>query len=56
MPDRSNVNNSLSLSDIHQKALAQLEKINDEHVKADLAFINFLEKLEKSLQPNPRNI
>ena len=42
-----------SLSEIHQKALAQLEKMNDEQVKAVLAFINSLDELEKSLQPAP---
>lgn len=44
-----------SLSEIHQKALAQLEKMNDEQVKAVLAFINSLDELEKSFQPNPHN-
>lgn len=44
-----------SLSEIHQKALAQLEKMNDEQVKAVLAFINSLDELEKSLQPAPHN-
>lgn len=44
-----------SLSEIHQKALAQLEKMNDEQVKAVLAFINSLDELEKSLQPTPHN-
>lgn len=44
-----------SLSEIHQKALAQLEKMNDEQVKAVLAFINSLDELEKSLQPDPHN-
>lgn len=44
-----------SLSELHQKALAQLEKMNDEQVKAVLAFINSLDELEKSLQPTPHN-
>lgn len=44
-----------SLSEIHQKALAQLEKMNDEQVKAVLAFINSLDELEKAFQPNPHN-
>lgn len=43
------------LSEIHQKALAQLEKMNDEQVKAVLAFINSLDELEKSFQPTPHN-
>lgn len=46
---------SKSLSEIHQKALAQLEKMNDEQIKAVLAFINSLDELEKSLQPAPHN-
>lgn len=44
-----------SLSEIHQKTLAQLEKMNDEQIKAVLAFINSLDELEKSLQPNTNN-
>lgn len=44
-----------SLSEIHQKALAQLKKMNDEQVKAVLAFINSLDELEKSFQPTPHN-
>ncbi len=41
-----------SLSELHQKAFAQLEKMNDEQVKAILAFINSLEELEKTLNTN----
>lgn len=44
-----------SLSEVHQKAFAQLKKMNNEQVKAVLAFINSLHELEKSLQPNPHN-
>lgn len=44
-----------SLSEIHQKALAQLQKMNDEQIKAVLAFINSLDELEKSFQPNQCN-
>lgn len=47
--------NGIVLSEIHQKALAQLEKMNDEQIKAVLAFINSLDELEKSLQPDPHN-
>lgn len=49
------ISKNKSLSEIHQKALAQLEKMNDEQVKAVLAFINSLDELEKSLQPAPHN-
>lgn len=38
-----------SLSEVHQKALAQLEKMNDDQVKAVLAFINSLDEVEKNL-------
>lgn len=41
---------STALSKTHQKALAQLKKMNDEQVKAVLAFINSLDELEKSLR------
>lgn len=54
-PKLKQVSKNKSLSEIHQKALAQLEKMNDEQVKAVLAFINSLDELEKSLQPAPHN-
>lgn len=41
---------STALSKTHQKVLAQLKKMNDEQVKAVLAFINSLDELEKSLR------
>lgn len=52
-PKFKRVSRDSSLSELHQKALAQLEKMNDEQVKAVLAFINSLDELEKSLQPAP---
>lgn len=48
-PKLKQISKNVSLSEIHQKALAQLEKMNDEQVKAVLAFINSLDELEKSL-------
>ncbi len=54
-PKLKQVSKDKSLSEIHQKALAQLEKMNDEQVKAVLAFINSLDELEKSLQPTSHN-
>lgn len=39
-----------SLSDIHQKALMQLERMNGEQIKAVLAFINSLNEIEDSLK------
>lgn len=38
-----------TLSELHQKALAQLEKMSDRQVKAVLAFINSLDEIEKAL-------
>lgn len=52
-PKLKQISKDKSLSEIHQKALAQLEKMNDEQVKAVLAFINSLDELEKSLQSPP---
>ncbi|WWR14695.1 helix-turn-helix transcriptional regulator [Lachnospiraceae bacterium JLR.KK008] len=54
-PKLKQISKNKSLSEIHQKALAQLEKMNDEQVKAVLAFINSLDELEKSLQAAPHN-
>ena len=51
-PKLKQISKNNSLSEIHQKALAQLEKMNDEQVKAVLAFINSLEELEKTLNTN----
>lgn len=48
-PKLKQISKNNSLSEIHQKALAQLEKMNDEQVKAVLAFINSLDELEKTL-------
>ena len=47
-PKLKQISKNHSLSDIHQRALAQLEKMNDEQVKAVLAFINSLDELEKN--------
>lgn len=48
-PKIRQVSKNRALSEIHQKALAQLEKMNDHQVKAVLAFINALDNIEKSL-------
>lgn len=53
-PKWKQVSKNKTLSEIHQKALAQLEKMNDEQVKAVLAFINSLDELEKSLHTYPQ--
>ena len=47
-PKLKQVSKNKTLSEHHQKALAQLEKMNDEQVKAVLAFINSLEEIENS--------
>ena len=54
-PKLKPISKDKSLSEIHQKAIAQLQKMNDEQIKAVLAFINSLDELEKSLQTNPYN-
>lgn len=41
-----------TLSPMHQKALARLEKMNDEQVKAVLAFIHSLNEVEKIFSSN----
>ena len=51
-PKLKQISKNHSLSEIHQKALAQLEKMSDEQVKAVLAFINSLDELEKTLSTN----
>lgn len=48
-PKLKQISKNKSLSEIHQKVLAKLEKMNDEQVKAVLAFINALDELEQSL-------
>lgn len=49
-PKLKQISKNNSLSEIHQKALTQLEKMNDEQIKAVLAFINSLDELEKILK------
>lgn len=54
-PKRKQISKDSTLSEFHQKALAQLEKMNDEQVKAVLAFINSLDELEKSFITDIKN-
>lgn len=49
------VSKNKTLSELHQKALAQLEKMNDNQIKAVLAFIHSLEEIEKSLANGGNN-
>ncbi|MBD5499122.1 MAG: helix-turn-helix transcriptional regulator [Lachnospiraceae bacterium] len=51
-PKLKQISKNNSLSEIHQKALTKLERMNDEQVKAVLAFINSLDELEKTLNTN----
>lgn len=51
-PKLKQVSKNKSLSALHQKALSQLEKMNDEQIKAILAFINSLEEVEQSFSTN----
>ena len=48
-PKLKQISKNKSLSEFHQKALSQLERMNDEQIKAVLAFINSLEEIENSL-------
>lgn len=48
-PKFRQVSKNGALSEIHQKALVQLEKMNNNQVKAVLAFINSLDEIEDAL-------
>lgn len=48
-PKIKQISKNRTLSELHQRALAQLEKMNDSQVKAVLAFINALDDIERSL-------
>ena len=48
-PKIRQVSKNRTLSELHQRALAQLEKMSDGQVKAVLAFINSLDEIEKAL-------
>lgn len=54
-PKLKQISKNKTLSELHQKALSQLEKMNDNQIKAILAFINSLDELEKSLSDKPQN-
>ena len=51
-PKYKQVSKNPNLSDVHRRVISQLEEMNDEQVKAVLAFINSLDELEKSLSTN----
>ena len=54
-PKLKQVSKNKNLSELHQKAISQLEKLNDNQIKAVLAFINSLEEIEKSLSSDFEN-
>ena len=54
-PKLKRASRNRSLSELHQKALAQLEKRKDDQVKAVLAFINSQGDIEKSLAEHGEN-
>lgn len=49
-PKFKQISKKKSLSVFHQKALAQLEKMNEQQIKAVLAFINSLDQIEMLLK------
>lgn len=51
-PKLKQVSKNKNLSELHQKAISQLEKLNDNQVKAVLAFINSLNDVEKFISSN----
>lgn len=48
-PKLKQVGKNRALSELHQKALARLEKMDDNQVRAVLAFMNSLEDIERIL-------
>ncbi len=54
-PKLKQISKNKGLSELHQKALSQLEKMSDKQIEAILAFINSLDELEKSLSNNSQN-
>jgi transcriptional regulator with XRE-family HTH domain len=49
-PKYKQISKNLNISDIHRKVIFQLEKMPDEQVRAVLAFIESLEKVESALK------
>lgn len=47
-PKLKQVSKNSELSELHQKVILKIEKMNNEQIKAVLAFINALEDVEKS--------
>lgn len=51
-PKLKQISKNRSLSDVHQRALVQLEKMSESQAKAVLAFIHSLEDVEKIFKTN----
>lgn len=54
-PKFRQISKNKALSELHQRALSQLEKMNDEQIKAVLAFINSLNEVESFFPPQNTN-
>lgn len=52
LPKKKNASKNKTLSELHQKALSQLESMNDDQMKAVLAFISSLNEIEKIFSSN----
>lgn len=51
-PKMRQISKNKTLSELQQKVLVRLEKMNDEQARAVLAFINSLDEVEKSFPNN----
>lgn len=51
-PKYKQISKNPNLSDVHRQVILQLEEMNDEQIKAVLAFINSLDELEKNFTSN----
>lgn len=53
-PKLKRASKNKTFSELHQKAISQLEKMNDDQVKAVLAFINSLNEIENIFLSAPK--
>lgn len=51
-PKCKQISRNPNLSNIHRRVILQLEEMNDEQIKAVLAFINSLDDIEKTFSTN----
>lgn len=54
-PKLKQINKNNSLSILHQNVLLKIEKMNDEQIKAVLAFINSLDEVENFFENNNKS-